>query len=299
MNAAMNIAASLAMDEAANIEALEAAVDAFLAIPQAAPKEDEFTDRLAVAQGTSVNEYVSAMERLLTETLLPLNNKMIRICGLADTPKLNGRVGIVLKETKAPRPGRVACSLAATETWSGTWSPIEWVHVKLTNLRPATVQELQGAVTAAIGQGKMTSFQELLSPPATAFQNSDDDDGAQKAAAVRALVYESLVQGGMSPADARNFADTMPQSLIDSAQEEEDDDEGDGRSDDEDEEEDEDSDSDSGDEEKMKFYKVDLGKAVLIDESGDNHKIARQEGMTVRIGKPELGGDADLGAPCE
>ena len=70
---------------------------------------------------------------LLTE-VLPAN-KIVRISGLSGRTELNGRIGILLLNLDA-RPGRAPISLVPTEA-----APGEWVHAKLTHLRPAPMEE--------------------------------------------------------------------------------------------------------------------------------------------------------------
>ena len=83
---------------------------------------------------------------------------------------------------------------------------------------------------------------------------------AEKAAAVKAQVYETFVKNGMSPEEAQHFVDTMPQSLIDDAKEE-----GDGEGDDSD--YDDDGDGEDADGGGMSTI-VDLKSVSLLDGQG-------------------------------
>lgn len=54
--------------------------------------------------------------------------------------------------------------------------------------------------------------------------SSSHEPNPERAAAIRERVYASFIKGGMSPADAQHFVDTMPQQLLrgDDAEEDED-----------------------------------------------------------------------------
>ena len=154
------------------LEALEAAVDSFLENPQVDElTHDELTDGLARAFEKGDGEAANAMEDLLAMVLLPMT-KMVRIHGLTGARVLlNGRLGILVSSTA--RAGSAPISLVPTND-----SPAEWLNVKLTALRPASIDEFKEAVTGAIQLGKMAKFADLLSRPTgfVAGANDDDDD---------------------------------------------------------------------------------------------------------------------------
>ena len=157
---------------------------------------------------------------------------------------------------------------------------------------------------------------------------SAEDAAAEKARLIKEQVYESFIKGGMSSGDARHFVDTMPQCLIDQAEELESDEE-EGGSDEEDasegEEDDSEGDEDASEgetdeedsegeeEESEEEYtqgggkSVTLWKCVLEDGEGGKYKICDRasdhkvpscgqyvQRMSARIGKAELDGGAAL-----
>lgn len=140
-------------------EELEATVDAFLAFQESA-SQDRLTDLLAqkLTFATNSDETAQALEMFLLTEVLPAN-KIVRISGLSGRTELNGRIGILLLNLDA-RPGRAPISLVPTEA-----APREWVHAKLTHLRPAPMEEFKAAVAASIQIGKLDRFQDLLIPP--------------------------------------------------------------------------------------------------------------------------------------
>lgn len=83
---------------------------------------------------------------------------------------------------------------------------------------------------------------------------------ADKAAAVKAATYEAFVKGGMSPADAQHFVDTMPQQLIDQATRE-------GGE----------ADKDEGGE-GVEGQRVTVWSITLIDKDGGKYKVCDAEG---------------------
>ena len=140
------------------LEALEEAIDAFLENMDA-KAADELTDSLASTGFARGNvEAAAAMEQLLLTTLVP-KNKCLRIQGLAGerAAELNGRIGVLLKQEPGCDP---AISLVPADV-----HPAEWITVRVAKLRPASMGELQQAVVAAIQNGQMRSFEDLLRRP--------------------------------------------------------------------------------------------------------------------------------------
>ena len=154
---------------------------------------------------------------------------------------------------------------------------------------------------------------------------SAEDAAAEKARLIKEQVYASFIKGGMSHEDAQHFVDTMPQCLIDDAEElDSGDEEGEGDSEGDSEGGEEDSEGEEGsegsegseaaedDSERERGggtggKAVTLWKCVLEDDEGGKYKICDSasdhkvpscgeyvQRMSARIGKAEHGGDAAL-----
>ena len=156
----------------ATMEALEAAFEAFLDTPQVDSKmHDALTDEVARAFQVGEQKAAEAMELVLSQKLLPLI-KTVCVVGLTDSraAELNNRLGILVSSTA--QMGSAPISLVPTGA-----SPVEWLNIKLANLRPTSLDAFKQAVEAAIAQGTLSKFADLLSrPPARGKERGDDED---------------------------------------------------------------------------------------------------------------------------
>ena len=145
---------------------------------------DGLTDSLAKAFEKGEGEGVHRMEELLSQVLLPCSNKLVRIQGLTEAAELNGRLGVLrtigsalISLVPSDGGGSAPISLVPCDAAPA----VQWLNVKLTALRPASMDDGTEAVADAISKGRIAKFADLMTRPAPA---PEDAQAARAAAAV-------------------------------------------------------------------------------------------------------------------